>query len=270
MAYYDEYFPEYRQVETPLVVRSPRAAHSADAVNRRMLLILLLVVAMALMFAKLAPRHVARASGTTSGGAGGERLSTSTTTATDPAGQEAVTAGQAGSPVPVAAGSANLSPVFTREVQHWAPRIEGWATEFGLDPNLVAIIMQIESCGDQQALSHAGAQGLFQVMPFHFAAGEDALDPETNARRGLNYFVERLNQTGGDVGRAFAGYNGGHRAAASSWDSWPAETQRYYKWSTGIYNDIQAGLAESPTLDSWLKAGGASLCRQAAARIGLQ
>ena len=169
-----------------------------------------------------------------------------------------------------AATAGSLSPVFTAEVEHWAPKILEWAEAFGLDPNLVAIIMQIESCGDPQAVSHAGAQGLFQVMPFHFAAGENALDPETNARRGLNYFVERLSQTGGDVGRAFAGYNGGHRAAASSWDAWPAETQRYYKWSTGIHQDIEAGVAESPTINAWLQAGGASLCRQAASRLGLQ
>jgi soluble lytic murein transglycosylase-like protein len=144
-----------------------------------------------------------------------------------------------------------------------------WSEMYGVDPNLTAIIMQIESCGDPRAASHAGAQGLFQVMPFHFAAGEDSLDPDTNARRGLNYFVERLNQTNGDIGRAFAGYNGGHVAAAASWDQWAAETQRYYRWSTGIYSDIQSGVTESPTVQNWLQAGGASLCRQAAQRLGL-
>jgi hypothetical protein len=162
-----------------------------------------------------------------------------------------------------------ISPVFAEPVQHWAPQIVAWADVYGLDPNIAATIMQIESCGDPQAISSAGAQGLFQVMPFHFAAGEDALDPDTNARRGLNYYVERLQQTNGDVGKAFAGYNGGHRAAGSSWDAWPHETQRYYVWSTGIYGDIQQGLSESPTLQEWLQAGGASLCNQAAQRLGL-
>lgn len=164
----------------------------------------------------------------------------------------------------------SISPVFAREVKHWEPQILGWADEFGLDPNLVAIIMQIESCGDPQAISIAGARGLFQVMPFHFAAGENSLDPDTNARRGLNYFVERIAQTNGDLGRAFAGYNGGHVAAAGNWSTWARETQRYYVWSTGIYDDIQAGLTESPTLQRWMEAGGASLCRQAANRLGLQ
>ena len=130
--------------------------------------------------------------------------------------------------------------------------------------------MQIESCGDPNAVSSAGAQGLFQVMPFHFDAGENMQDPHTNARRGMAYFAERLQQTRGDVGRAFAGYNGGHVAAAGSWDSWVPETQRYYTWSTGIYEEASAGAQSSETLSQWMAAGGASLCQQAANRIGLR
>ncbi len=162
-----------------------------------------------------------------------------------------------------------ISPIFSPEVQHWAPQIVAWAQAYNLDPNMVATVMQIESCGDPNAVSIAGAQGLFQVMPFHFGAHENMQDPDTNARRGMAYLAERLVQTNGDVGRAFAGYNGGHGAAATSWDNWAHETQRYYVWSTGIYQDAREGLSESPTLQEWMAAGGASLCRQAAQRLGL-
>lgn len=262
--YYDDYFPEYRQIETPLMAPVARVARHSNAHAHRMLLILMVVLALSLAFAKFTPGHVARASDANPAGEGAAPAGAGLSV------QSGNGSADAGS-VPLAPGVAGqLSPVFTREVQQWAPKIIEWSAQYGIDPNLAAIIMQIESCGDQGARSHAGAQGLFQVMPFHFAAGEDALDPDTNARRGLNYFVERLSQTGGDVGRAFAGYNGGQRAAASSWDNWPDETQRYYRWSTGIYQDIQSGLAESPTIQAWLQAGGATLCQQAAARIGLQ
>lgn len=167
-----------------------------------------------------------------------------------------------------AAGTA-IAGVFAPSVQFWSPQIVTWAEEFDLDPNLVATIMQVESCGDPAAVSPAGAQGLFQVMPFHFQPGEDSLDPDTNARRGLAYFVERLQQTGGDVGRALAGYNGGHGAAATGWDNWLPETQRYYTWTTGIYDEIQQGNTDSPTLQHWQQAGGSSLCRQAAQHLGI-
>jgi soluble lytic murein transglycosylase-like protein len=190
---------------------------------------------------------------------------TGETVAQEAAGTEAGTANEVSANLVAGA----LAPVFTPEVMHWQPKIVEWAAAHGLDPNLVAIIMQIESCGDPNAVSSAGAQGLFQVMPFHFAAGENMQDPDTNAARGLAYFVERLNQTNGDIGRAFAGYNGGHVAAGSSWDNWANETQRYYVWSTGIYEDIQSGSATSATVQEWLGAGGASLCRQAASRLGL-
>jgi soluble lytic murein transglycosylase-like protein len=167
-------------------------------------------------------------------------------------------------------GGGVISPLFTREVQYWAPQILSWAAAAGVDPNMAATIMQIESCGDPQAVSSAGASGLFQVMPFHFTDGEDRFNPDTNAFRGLNYFAERMQQTGGDVGRAFAGYNGGHVAAGGTWDSWAPETQRYYTWSTGIFADVQAGNSSSETLNRWLQAGGAGLCQQAAQRLGLQ
>lgn len=163
-----------------------------------------------------------------------------------------------------------ISPVFSNEVKYWEADIVRWATDHNLDPDMVATIMQIESCGDPKALSSAGAQGLFQVMPFHFSNGENMLDPDTNAMRGMNYFAERLVQTSGDVGKAFAGYNGGHVAAGTSWDNWAAETQRYFVWATGIYEDAKAGLTESPTLQQWYAAGGTSLCQQASSRLNLQ
>ena len=186
-----------------------------------------------------------------------------------PAGNTGVDAAGASATGANAASGAAIAPGFAPAVQYWAPQIVAWAQEFDLDPNLAATIMQVESCGDPAAISSAGAQGLFQVMPFHFSPGEDSLDPDTNARRGLAYFVERLQQTSGDVGRAFAGYNGGHGAAAAGWDNWLPETQRYYVWTTGIYGDIQHGNNENPTLQRWLQAGGASLCQQAAQRLGM-
>lgn len=162
-----------------------------------------------------------------------------------------------------------ISPIFSPQVQHWAPQIVAWAAQYNLDPDIVATIMQIESCGDPQAVSHAGAQGLFQVMPFHFTTGEVMLDPDTNAARGLAYYAERLKQTSGDIFKAFAGYNGGHVAAAGSWDTWANETQRYYTWSKGIYEDAKSGAATSTTLQQWMQAGGASLCQQASNRLNL-
>jgi soluble lytic murein transglycosylase-like protein len=106
-------------------------------------------------------------------------------------------------------------------------------------------------------------------MPFHFEEGEDMLNPETNALRGVGYLAEMLDRMDGEVGLALAAYNGGPSVADRTWESWPAETQRYYRWGTGIYAEISAGSETSPTLDEWLAAGGESLCRQAAGEVGM-
>ena len=166
--------------------------------------------------------------------------------------------------------SGSISPVFSKEIKHWEPQILGWAAQYDLDPDIIATIMQIESCGDPNAVSGAGAQGLFQVMPFHFEAGEDMQYPDSNAYRGMTFYNTMLAHTGGDVMLSFAGYNGGYAATDYPYDQWPAETQRYLYWAQGIYEDAKAGLNESGRLQEWMNAGGAGLCQQASARLGIQ
>lgn len=166
-------------------------------------------------------------------------------------------------------GGTGIAPLFTKEVQHWAPQIVNWSGQHGLDPNLVATVMQIESCGDPQAHSPADARGLFQVVPKWHPASCDYFDPECNAALGMKYLQVLLATYPNDPGRVFAAYNGGITGTKGSYDTWPAEAQRYYRWGTGIYPDAQAGSSTSETLNQWLAAGGASLCQQAATRLGL-
>lgn len=219
-----------------------------DSVQQRMMIILAFVALGVILFAGLAAPRIqgkgAAGHGTVSNGAAN---SLDVTTFT----------------------SGGISPLFTPEVQHWAPQIVAWAAEHSLDPNMVATVMQIESCGDPSALSGAGAQGLFQVMPFHFQPGENAFDPNMNAFRGMSFLATLVNQFG-EAGLAFAGYNGGPGNAVKSYEYWPAEMQRYYYWATGIYADATAGRSESATLNEWLAAGGAGGCARAAANLGRQ
>ncbi len=169
------------------------------------------------------------------------------------------TATLSGGPPP----EATLAPQFRPEVQVWSADILRWAAEWDLPPNLVAVVMQIESCGYVRAVSPAGAQGLFQVMPYHFLPGDQPFDPETNAQRGLAYLRRAWERTGGDVRLTLAAYNGGLSLIEQPESAWPAETRRYADWGQGLWEDIQAGHNPSPTLEAWLAHGGASLCRQA-------
>jgi soluble lytic murein transglycosylase-like protein len=156
-----------------------------------------------------------------------------------------------------------VSTIFTPEVKLWNNALVDWSDQAGVDPNLAAAVMQIESCGNPFARSKAGAMGLFQVMPDHFAETEDPFSPPANARRALEYLKQSLAAADGDPRLALAGYNGGIGVIAEGEWSWPAETQRYAYWAAGIYRDAIRGASSSRSLTEWLAAGGDSLCRSA-------
>lgn len=165
--------------------------------------------------------------------------------------------------------SSALSPIFTPEIQYWGEDIVRWANAASVDPNLAAVVMQIESCGDPQALSRSGAMGLFQVMPFHFHRGENGFNPETNALRGMNYLSRSLTTGGGNPRLALAGYNGGIGVISRSEWAWPAETKRYVFYGAPIYEDARSGATSSVMLGEWYRKYGAGLCRQANERLGM-
>jgi soluble lytic murein transglycosylase-like protein len=166
--------------------------------------------------------------------------------------------------------ASGISPIFRVEVRHWADSISKWAAAAGVDPNLAATVMQIESCGDPRATSSAGAMGLFQVMPFHFHALENPYNPDTNATRGLAYLARSLAAGGGDARLALAGYNGGIGVISRGEWTWSAQTKRYVQYGAPIYEDARSGLSSSAALNQWYERYGVSLCRQASQRLGLQ
>lgn len=166
--------------------------------------------------------------------------------------------------------TSSIANFFSPEVKHWEPKILQWAQENQLDPNIVATIIQIESCGNPNARSGAGAMGLFQVMPFHFYDYEDPFDPDTNALRGLGYLASSLEYADGIPYYAFAGYNGGIGIMDSSEVFWPDETIDYAYWGSGIYQDAIDLQTNSPRLEEWLSSGGTSLCEKASEAIAAQ
>jgi hypothetical protein len=106
-------------------------------------------------------------------------------------------------------------------------------------------------------------------MPFHFSGTDEPLDPDTNAKRGVQYLANGLKLSGGHAGLALAGYNGGQSLISRTYEQWPFETQRYYRWGSGIYREASVGWDSSPTLAAWLAAGGQSLCVKAASVLGI-
>lgn len=173
----------------------------------------------------------------------------------------------AGQPTSVPGGA--LSTIFTPEVQYWSASLKRWAAANNVDVNLAATVMQIESCGDPNARSSAGAMGLFQVMPFHFLVSENAYNPETNARRGLDYLRRSLQHARGDARLALAGYNGGIGVIDRAESTWQAETLRYVYWGYPIYSDASQNANRSTRLEEWYRIAGGGMCARARQRLGL-
>ena len=90
--------------------------------------------------------------------------------------------------------------------------VYGEATRQDLDPDLVLAVMQTESAFNRYAISHAGAQGLMQVMPFwrhEIGRPQDNLtNMQTNIRYGTVILAHYIDIAKGDLVEALARYNG--------------------------------------------------------------
>jgi soluble lytic murein transglycosylase-like protein len=86
------------------------------------------------------------------------------------------------------------------------------ATRAGLDPQMVLGLIQVESGFRQYAISHAGARGLMQVMPFWVRSiGESThnlFDLRTNLRYGCTILRHYIDLEKGNLFLALGRYNG--------------------------------------------------------------
>jgi soluble lytic murein transglycosylase-like protein len=119
-------------------------------------------------------------------------------------------------------------------VKRWQPKIEKYSDEYDIDPNLMAIMMTVESGGDPNADSGV-ARGLMQITdptaedinnrimaPEKKKAEYDLRDPDTSMEFAAAYISQLIAQYGAadqaptwdeTVTVVSAGYNGGYVAA---------------------------------------------------------
>lgn len=107
--------------------------------------------------------------------------------------------------------------------------VEQAARQYDLDPLLVHAVIQVESAYNQYAISHAGAQGLMQLMPAtaRSLGVRNSFDVEENIRAGVRHLKE-LKDTYKDDRLALAAYNAGAGAVNKyQWIPPFPETQEY-------------------------------------------
>lgn len=113
---------------------------------------------------------------------------------------------------------------------------------YGIDPLLIYSQMSQESSFKLKATSYKGASGLMQLMPAtarRFGV-TNIYDPKQNIEAGVKYMRWLLDQFGGDVALALAGYNAGEGAVWKYGNRIPPynETQEYVRRITTRYNSI--------------------------------
>ncbi len=139
----------------------------------------------------------------------------------------------ASSAAPIASTATTASPLAAGEAGGpvpYAAQIEAACAKYGVEPALLAGVIEQESHFDPSAGSPAGAQGLTQLMP-ETARGlgvTNPYDPAQAIEGGARLLGEKLAEFGGDTELALAAYNAGSGAVHQYHGIPPyAETQEY-------------------------------------------
>lgn len=126
----------------------------------------------------------------------------------------------------------------------FAHEIQAASEIFGVDAALIRAIMHAESWFDIQAVSHAGAQGLMQLMPATQArfGVSNPFDPLDNITAGAAYLAWLLEEFEGNLTYAIAAYNAGEGAVRRHGGVPPfSETKEYVRRVNILYRRYRSG-----------------------------
>lgn len=172
------------------------------------------------------------------------------------------------------------APWIPDSVRRWEGIINEMGKKYNVDPNLIAIIVTLESGGHAKAQSSAGAKGLMQVMDPTAAdiAAKflkeprdqyDIFDPRTNIEFGTAYLAYLRNEFGSpqhaptwiaSVELVAAGYNGGPGTANKLEKGEGLRNTEPVIYSRDAFNMWRERHADkSPTFERWAERGGSRL-----------
>lgn len=135
-----------------------------------------------------------------------------------------------------------VNPYMLAKSASYNPIIEEAASNHDMEAALLRAVIVVESGFDERAESHAGAQGLMQLMPAtaRLYGVSNAFDPSQNVRAGARYLRELIDRYDDDLELALAAYNAGEDAVDRYGRQVPPfeETRRYVPKVLKIYNSL--------------------------------
>jgi soluble lytic murein transglycosylase-like protein len=171
---------------------------------------------------------------------------------------------------------ANIAPAFAaasvptgledRRRELW-PVVERLSRANGLDPQLVDLVIRMESGYNSRAVSRRGARGVMQLMPetARMYGVRDMFDASENIRGGVSYLRDLMSRFEANVGLALAAYNAGPEAVSAYGGVPPyEETRGYVRAILAAYSG--ASSTEGPLITNRGSTGGSPIGR----RLGLR
>jgi hypothetical protein len=121
--------------------------------------------------------------------------------------------------------------------------IDYWARQYGVDPKLARALAWMESGFQQDVVSSVGAVGVMQLLPETWEFVDTVLlgfrtprDYRGNVRAGVRYLRWQLDQFGGDVRLALAGWYQGARAVRER--GLYRETRQFVRVVRALYGTV--------------------------------
>ena len=136
------------------------------------------------------------------------------------------------------------------------PYINQYSRKYRIDRNLIKAVITAESCFRVKALSHAGAQGLMQLIPDtakRFGVSNSYM-PQQNIMGGTKYLRFLMDRFKGNLKKVIASYNAGE-GAVDRYKGIPPykETIQYVKNVMYVYSTLKPPPPPAPVVVNKVK-----------------
>jgi soluble lytic murein transglycosylase-like protein len=143
----------------------------------------------------------------------------------------------------VTTSNSDRPPAVGVQGTQWLEAIIAKASNrYGVDSGLIKAVIKAESGFNPNAVSHAGAQGLMQLMPgtARSLGVDNSFDPEQNVMAGTKFLRDLLKRYNGNLDSALAAYNWGPGNVDRKPEQLPRETRDYLARVKQLYSSFTA------------------------------